>query len=451
MSDRVPVPFHGDGAGVDVMSWGQMSIWQSILVSGRARTLGGVDALPPGTTIADAVATLRFALTRHPALRTRLRFDGVDDGCHLDPGGTPAPRQECAASGVVELELVDAAGDPAGAAAATMERLQRTTFAFAEDWPVRMAVVRDGDVLTHAVGVYLHLVLDAGGLTALMADLAHLGRGAVPPPAGETPLEQARRQATAGALRQDAASLRHLERVLRAAPASRFGPPRTDRPERVSMIRHRSPALLLACRAVAARDGVDTSPVLFAGFAVALARLTGRNPVFAMLMVHNRFRPGLAGSVSAVAQSGACLFDVAGLTVGEAVRRAVQLTIGVYKHAYYDPYRRDEVMARVNEERGEVVDFSCYFNDRRRPGTAAGPAPTEAEVRAAPRGTSRPATEVAIPQQKLFLRVDDAPGALDLTISADERYFDADGMAALAAAIEEVALEAALAPGRPAW
>lgn len=433
------VPFDGTGSGEEDLTWGQLSVWQTTLAYGSSRTVAGIDVLPPGTTVQDAAETLRFVMSRHQALRTRLRFDGG-----------PLPRQVCSTSGQVTLEIVEAGDqDPAELAQAVRRRYQTTDFDYETEWPVRMAVIcRDG-AATHAVVVYLHLMIDANGMRALIADLRHLAPGwetAAPPVTALQPLEQAVRQRTPGARRQADASLRHLRRTLLAAPARRFGPPRhVDQELAFQYVRLRTPATGLAMRTVAARNGVGTSPVLLAAFAVTLARFTGIEPVFVMLMVSNRFRPGLADSVSGITQSSPCLIDVDTPSFDELALRVSHLAMTTYKHAYYDPYERDEVMAEVNRERGEDVDFSCYFNDRRPPDTSPAQPATGAQIRdALALSGVHWEKEIGRPHQKLFLTVDDRDGAIEFTVSGDDRYFTPDDVVTIARGMESTVVEGAL-------
>jgi hypothetical protein len=441
VQERIVVPFRGEGSGVAELTWGQLGIWQSIEASGQSRTLGGVSTVRAGFTVADAVEMLQYALSRHQSLRTRFP---------LGPDGLP--RQECAAAGEVDLDVIDAgpAEDPAEVAAGVFERYQVKHFDYPNEWPVRMAIVRHGGRFTHMVVVYLHLAIDATGQAVLIADLANRGRaGAVAPPVTALqPLEQARRQASPAGQRQCAAALQYFENVLRSVPASRFGPPRHGGEPEFQMLRYRSPATLAAARALAARNATNTSPVLLTAFAVALARCTGKNPVLAMLTVSNRFRPGLADSVSTLSYVSPFMIDLAGVGVAEAISRAAQGTLAAYKNAYCDPYRQDEVWERVNAERGAPVELSCYYNDRRQGVRAAEPAPpTAAQIRAARAASQLDwVQDPEMPGCTLYLYVDDAPGAVDLELSADTRYFAPADLAALVRGIEAVAVEAALDP-----
>jgi hypothetical protein len=440
VADRIAVPFSGHGSGTAPLTWAQLGIWQTIERIGRSSTIGGVSAVPPGTTVERVVHGLRFVVQRHPSLRTRLTFR---DG---------RPWQHVAEAGEVELEVVDAADDPAAVAAAVADRYLNTAFDHRADWPVRMAAVRHRGEVTHSVAVYSHLAVDGTGIAALVADLATMdpatGTGP-PPPEAVQPLDLAARQSLPAAQRQSAASLRHWERVLRTVAPVRL--PRTsfDEAPRMRMVGYRSPAARQAVHAVAARLAVDSSPVLLAAFAVALARVTGVNPVVPLLSVSNRFRPGLAASVSQLAQSSPCVIDVDAPSFDDVVARARKAAMGAYLHAYYDPAARTALMARVARDRGVEVDLGCTFNDRRRQAPdPIGTVDPAALTAAATLGEFRTIARTDLSRQKLYLGIDDVPGAIDLTMSADTRHLPPPAMESLLRTIESVLVAAALTPQR---
>jgi hypothetical protein len=441
--DRILVPFEGAESGVEDLTWSQMALWQSIEESG-SKTVPYVAELPAATTIDQIAENLRFMMGRHQSLRTRLLF-----------GNGPRPRQNCASSGEVALDVVEAGdADPAAVAEAVSERYQKTDFRFETEWPVRMAVVRSHGALTHQVLVILHTAIDAYGLRALMADLAMRDPdtgAACGPVTAMQPLAQARTQNSPAGQRQNEASLAYLERVLNTVTPSRFGPPRYPGDRTIHQITYYSPATLLAIRSVAARAGINTSPVLLASFAVGLARFTGVNPVLAMLLVGNRFRPGLAESVGPQVLMTPYLIDVADITLDEAVGRAAQSALSAYKYAYYNPYEQDEVVERVERERGTEIDFSCFYNDRRlQDRGGAGDPVTEEQIRAAlPRSAVGWEGEIHPPCRKLYFNVGDPPGAIEFLLSADSRYFTEADLTELVHGIEAVAVEIATAGGAP--
>jgi hypothetical protein len=158
---------------------------------------------------------------------------------------------------------------------------------------------------------------------------------------------------------------------------------------------------------------------------VALASLTGGDRVALHLVVSNRFRPGLAGSVSTVAQSCPCVIEVGGAPFEEVARRAWQSSLGAYKHAYYDLAGKEQVSGRLAAERGAEPDWNVFFNDRRVLSRDTGPV----------NGDATPLTSSAlapstltwgerndVPGEKAFLYIKDAPDALCCELWADSHF-----------------------------
>ncbi|HEX5407085.1 MAG TPA: condensation domain-containing protein [Pseudonocardiaceae bacterium] len=441
---QVLVPFAGEGAGVAELTWGQVGFWQGMADGDRSLTMGGVSPPRPGMTVEQVAADLGYLVGRHQALRTRLRM--TDDPFR--------PKQVCSTDGEVALEVVEVTDeDPAMVADTLRIQYEERKFDYEHEWPVRMAAIVADGAVTHVVAVYLHLAIDASALEVLVADLAARDPDALPGPVtAMQPVEQAAQQQTTAARRANIASLRHLERVLRTVSTTRFGPPKYGTDMAFRVIRYQSPATAAAIHVVATRAETNTSSVLIACFAVGLARFTGVNPVLAMLLVSNRFRPGFAESVSPVVQLSPYMIDVADATLGEAVTRATASVFNTYKTAYYDPFQQDEVVDRVNAERGEDIDLSCFYNDRRMTdrGPQAGPLPTADEIRAAlPLSRYEWEYEPDIPQRKLYVNVGEVDGAIEFVMSADTRYFSEQDMIDVLRDMEAVAVETALDPSAP--
>lgn len=444
MRDRVLVPFSGPGEGVGLLSWGQRGLWQTTLTEGKSVTMAGVIEPPAGTTVQALVEAQQFAMGRHQSLRTRLRFD--EDG---------TIRQVVSSSGTTSMELVDAGtDDPAEVAAAELARLQSYDFDYVAEWPIRTATILSNGAVTHFLAVYLHLALDAFGLQVLLDDLA--GRDPVTglsdrPVTGMSPLEQARWQQTPAAQRHCDASLRHLEKVLRTVALDRFAEPPVDQPASYPRLEFRSPAIRSALRAISQRKNMDTSQVLLGVFAIAVTRVSGTNPFVTMLAVSNRFRPGLANSVSVVAQISPCLIDLADCTLDQAIGRARRAAVSAYKYGFYDPPQRVALIERIAAERGRKVDLSCFFSDRRTERDQQ-PAPIDlADLAGAVRSSSyrwRPELE-EIPE-KIYLSVDNDDEAVLLQLSADTRHLSPERIIALAQDIEATAVQAALDADQPA-
>jgi len=440
-ADQILVPFRGEGSGAGDLTWGQQGIWKTMERTGRTMNIGGVLALPDGAPLDEFEMVLRFLVSRHQSLRTRLRF--VDDAM---------PQQVVSEAGEVPLDVVgiDPTDDADAAAEELRHRYEFTPFDHAHEWPVRMGVIRRGSALTHLVVQYGHLAVDGLGIEAAVRDLAHLDRAtgtATVPVAGVRPLELAAQQRTGAGERQTAKSLRYWESLLGSIPTRRFGGESSPRQPRFWEIVCRSPAMHLAMRAIAARTRSDTSHVLLAAYAVTLARITGRNPSVAQVLVNNRFRPGFADSVSHLTQTGICAIDVADSGFDEVVARAWKAATSAYLHGYYSTLAQHELLARVDRERGEDIDISYYVNDRRDQGNPPGAPPTDDEIRAAlPLTTLGWGRKLDTYDGTFYLHVDSVPDAIEFAIWADTGHFAPDVIQACARELEAVTVGAALDP-----
>ncbi|HZM82965.1 MAG TPA: condensation domain-containing protein [Candidatus Limnocylindrales bacterium] len=439
-TERVPVAFKGEGAGVGELSWGQQALWNGMRDSGESLTMTAPRQLGPGATIEDFVAELGFYLSQYQAMRTLLRFE--PDGHTL---------QVVHSSGIAEIEVYDAGDrDPAELAAEVETHYATTVFDYQREWPIRWALVRKDGVLTHAVTAISHHVADGASAMAMFEDLRDRDpvTGRPPRPPGIQPLAQAELQQTASARRHNDAAVRYWEEQLRLIPPTMFPAARPEAtgerfPGRFWETDYSSPALLLGLRAVATRLQVSTGAVLYAAFASALSLTTGVNPVFSTVTVNNRFRPGLANAGGPMAQLGLCTLDVAGASFDELVLRARRRLLTAQKYAYYAPYENDRLVDRVGRERGVTFDLRCMFNDRR---SEDGPIETvagEAEIRAAIPATTVNWREVDRLHQRLMIHVNEHPEALTALVQVDTAYLGRDDMDALLRRMEATVIAAA--------
>jgi hypothetical protein len=410
--ERILVPFAGSGSGVGELTWGQRDIWEGMTRLRSSLGVGGVVPLAEGTTVEDVAGMLRFLMSRHQSLRTRLRFE---------PGG--APRQVVSSAGEVPLDVVDTddASDPCRVAAAQWDRYYHREFDYEAEWPIRMAVVRHRGAATHLVALCCHLATDGFGAEVLRADLGHRHADPVPPVTALQPLDQARWQESPAGRRHSAASLRYWAGVLRAVPSRRFPEP-PEKPEpRFREVNFRSPAMHLAALGVAARTGVGSTSVLLAALAVALAEITGVTPVFTQLVVNNRFRPGLAEAVSPLCGAGFCVLDAAGVPFAQAVERAWQEKLRACKHAYYDPDGMWDLLARIGQERHDTIDRACIFNDRRAQNRQEATSPVSPAGLDAARAhtTLRWVPPLNAASEPFFCYVNDVPDTIDISVAID--------------------------------
>ena len=373
-SSEIRVEFHGDEAGTGELTWAQPGILRASLRNDRTMNLAFPIPPPEGASLADVADMLRFMVSRHPALRTRLRFA---DG----PSGDRHPQQVIAASGEVPLHIVDIGDDddPAAAVEELRSRYEFTRFDYENEFPVRMGVIQQSGVPVQLVVGYNHVMVDGSGLAVLDQDFQHFGRtaGEATAPAGGLPLELARKQDSAAGRRQSERAIQYWAAQLGRLPAWRLEEPGSRDEPRFPGSWCARPLWKLGMRAVAARTEADASSVLLAAYSAAVVRVFGRDPSVAQIVVSNRFRPGFASMVSQVSQNGICVVDVADATFDQVVARARKATTGASFYAYYDPAACDAMLDETAARRGQPLDVDWCLNDLR---GMAGPADDGSEV-----------------------------------------------------------------------
>lgn len=433
----VPVPFQGGGAETADLSWGQAEIWSAMVAQESSLPLGGVAPLP-GKDVDDVVAALRWTIGRHRALRTRLRFE---------PDGRI--RQKVSADGEFTLHVMDVPddGDPADVAADAEAGFRATIFDYEHEWPLRMAAIRHHGVVTHLVGVFCHLTLDLEGMTALfrggLGTLLLTDTDATTLPAtddGPDALAQVAWQRSPAGQRHNKAVQRYWTRQLARVDTGRFTDTDDERSPRHWQATLRSPAAYRAMRAISARTTADSSAVLLAAAAVATARSTGRDPAVFQIVVSNRFRPGMADSVSPIAQSCLCVIDVADAPFDDVIARAARSARNAYLNSYFDRDGMEELIAELGTERGAPIDLTCFYNDRRAPENRMLTEPTtpaaESTIIWGPHSDS--------PFEPLFVHINDVPGdVVEVLLQADTRCFPPTHMQAFLDDFESTLLAAA--------
>ena len=306
--------------------------------------------------------------------------------------------------------------------------------------------MRHRGALTHLVTTLSHFATDALGAFSMFRDF--VGRdpvtGAAPGPAPSQPLDLALKQREVSGRRQSEASLRFWEQHLRELPGGADPGVPASRRARYRQLSLNSPAMSLAVGVVARRTGAEASDVLLAAFAIALAQVGGASPVAAQTLVSNRFRPGLGRMVGNVSQAGLFVLDVAGVTVDEAVLRTRRAAMRTYKHAYFDPREWGAMFARLESERGAPFEI-CYYNDRPAEHRASeGEAEHDgAGLRAALALTETEWSELEYFNERLMVTVDDARGAVKVSVFADTGYVPPAEMEDLARRMEAVLVGAA--------
>ncbi|ACU69806.1 condensation domain protein [Catenulispora acidiphila DSM 44928] len=439
MTDRIVVPFEGPGAGIGELTWGQQKVWTLMQQAGTSLSMGGAVPVADGRTVQDLAVELAFFMCRYASMRVRIRSG--EDGAVV---------QEVSGSGAHALGIIDVADDedPALTAQRLADQWDATPFDHAQEWPIRMAAVRARGVVTHVVVTISHVATDGAGIAVMLTDLAErdpvTGEPKNPAPT-MGPLELAAQQRTPAGQRQNEASLRHWERILRSASPLRFGP-HVDRGEpRYRRAYFESRALHMASKAVAARLGAPESSVMLAGYAVVVARLTGINPSLIQVVVSNRFRPGIADVSHPLSVNGLFMADAANVSFDEAVERTQRASALCSKYAYYDPRQLEELRARISEERGDVIELSCLFNDRRLGADTdvSMPAPSRQALDAArDESTFRWGEPFAEYLDKLMVQVSATSDAVELEVQVDTHHVSANEARALVLELESLVVRA---------
>src|SRR5690606_16349520 len=103
------------------------------------------------------------------------------------------------------------------------------------------------------------------------------------------------------------------------------------------------------------------------------------------------------------------------------------------KSAYYDPLALHELFATVGQERGEVLDMSCFFNDSRRSRVDGGPeVATRSELdRALEHSDLRWEEQRDKATERVFMNVNESASTLEYSITADTWYWPPDDLEAL--------------------
>ncbi|MFB9412935.1 condensation domain-containing protein [Dactylosporangium matsuzakiense] len=430
LSERIAVPFEGEGAGEGPLSWGQQSIWKEMATAGSSLALGAVRELEPGTTAGQYVEEYRFYLSRYQSMRTLLAFSadgGVSQVVH--------------ASGTAGIDVYDAGDrDPAAVAAEVSAQHYAVPFDYEREWPMRVALIRRAGELTHLVVTLAHHVADPTAAMAMFEDFSDRDSGEPLRPPGLQPLEQARLQQSPSALRQHEAALRHWETQLLAAPSPRLPPPSATAPAEFWELDLLSPTLYSGLRLIAARLGVTTTPVLYAAFTSALARATDTSTVATMITVNNRFRPGLADAAGHMSQHGLCTIDVtAADTFDDLVLLSRRRLLTAQKHAYYAQADVDALIARLTRDHGVNLDHLCLFNNRRTEDTFIDPAPTRPDAPTTLEWRRLPSLH-----QPLMVHVNDAEDALSIRAQFATAAISRTDLTALLHQTESTVLTAAL-------
>ena len=451
-TEQIPVRFSGPGAGCASLTWGQKHVLHNMEESGQTLNMSDVQPLPPGTKVSEVAATLAGLMSRHPALRTR--FPAAQDG---------SMRQVAAESGELFLEVADMPEHPDEAEfEARIHEIRYaqalTPFDHAQEWPMRMAVIRQRGLATYWLWTASHMVGDAMSMAMWQGELGYgIFAGRSPDPSAIGMLELARLEQTPRLLQINDRAMRYWESQLLQVPPLTFGPARYPgrQGQRYWHGQFNSRAAYLAMLAIAQRLRTDTSWVLMALLAIAVGRATGVTPLTTKYIVSNRYRPGYRQVMAPLSQSAAVTVDVAGVSVAEAVARARRATTDGALNGYFDQTTLAELMARLDARRGHPAQITCHINDPRihvRKWTEAQTRTrqvTQAEIQDA-LGETWFSWDGTVPgghfTDQAFLTITETPDTLLLQLVFDLGCLTEAQAEGLTREVEQVAVEAAADP-----
>ncbi|MEU3457365.1 condensation domain-containing protein [Micromonospora sp. NPDC006766] len=438
--------FHGGRAASGPLTWGQRAMWRTgeefeSPATYRVLSLPRTLAVPVRADVAvpRALRAVGALVARHESLRTRIRQR--DGELH----------QEAAATGRLPV-LVHAVprprDDPDGrsAAADLAARLDERRFDLVAEWPLRVALVTVADRVRQVVVVFSHSTVDFHTAETVLRDLRMLLRGSLDTPPGLQSLDLAERERRAEVRRSERAVAYWVRQLacLTASLADPAGPGAAPRHRRGALV---SPAVHHAARLVATRHGVTTATVLLAATVAVTSAARTRDSCGVIVMANNRFQPGYDLAVGTLNQIGLCRLDLADQPgFAELLSRARRAALDAYRHAYYDPTALERALTDLGHDHRTALAPFCYLNDvRSSPDVGIGAAgPDEAALRAmAARGAFRWLPELAGFPWRCRLQVFDAPGAVELVVTADTRYLPAERAERLLRDVEALLVEAA--------
>ncbi|WP_432991117.1 condensation domain-containing protein [Dactylosporangium sp. CA-233914] len=432
------IAFAGARSGTGPATWGQSAIWDVVRRLGddaaRYNVSGGLPLDPP-LPLPRLHEVVRALLRRHDSLHTTLRT--LDDG-----------RLEQVVHAGGEVELHTRACEPADVletAYAFYHELQAIPFDAERQLPIRVGAVLAGGSVGYVILSLSHTATDGWGLRGLLADCAALCAGrALPDDERQQPLEEAAYQTSDKGRRRDAAARRSWLAKLASGPASQF-PQRAGRPAAPAFPNAvlNSPALALALDRVAAGLEVNQGSVLLAAAAAAAARLGGAPDAVFQVVVNNRFLPGMAGTVNTIAQEGLLLLPDTAEDFAALVRRTFGAALSAQRHAYYDKLALNRDIAGLRA----ACDHSCFINDTRGLMPVLGYAKPADE----PLDSARERTTLSWPLEHaprrnttFALDAQDAPGSLELAMTADAAVLPRPDMERFLFGIEDLVVTQAL-------
>ncbi|GAA3174639.1 condensation domain-containing protein [Nonomuraea roseoviolacea] len=410
------------------LTWGQQDIWRAVLAAAPQEHYLNIARVFPGprrpVTVERAGRALDALVARHESLRTRLT------------GPREAPLQLLWPAARPHVEITS---EPAHV---VRDRLAAEPFRYADEWPLRVAFVVDGEHVRDVVLVLCHLAADGHAADLVVRDFRLLLiRDALPPVTAATPRELAAWQRSEEGTRVSGRAVAFwLEEHARMDPVPDAAlVPETPRFVEATMS---STALAAAAQAMAARHRVSSSTVLLAAAMRLAGGLTGQRHCGMRVIVNNRFAADRRDVVSTISQEGLVVLDLDTPSFGDLVRQGWSAAMRAYRQAWFDPYAMEEAVSAAGPG---IRSFGC-FNDQRlvqrdEPGAAS---PDERALRAAAERTEVARTDAMDRNICDFrLHLGGEPGRMEVSLYADTALLGPAGIERYLRDLETLVVDAA--------
>jgi hypothetical protein len=446
--DQLEVAFRADADGTFPMTWGQQDFWRhkirryadpEIRNFNIPVVVDLIDEACP-TDQATVVAALRRLVERNQSLHAHF--------CDSPGGGLI---QQVVRSGTFMLGLRQSTPAASRAIAeALAAELAVQPFDHEAEWGVRLGLVCAGPSARHLAFAISHLVVDGGGVMALIDDFFDLLRtsgDSGEPRRRWQPSDQATRELSERGTRRTRAAIRHWRRHLERIPPSMFAVALPAGQPRFRGLRMESRALAHAAARLAADCQVSVGCAVLAATALALTALSGQPTCVLVLVVGNRYDEDIRGMLGPASQDGLFVVDLPGGTIADAVRATHRAATVAYFCGHYDPEKIEELVEVVAAERGVRFDLTLLYNDLSVFADDAGDnglPVSEADARKLLGDT------VIVPErtwegQLCKMYVSAVPGAdtCRLTMVGDSAYLPLDSIRAVLCGVEKIVFEAA--------
>ncbi|MEH1014253.1 condensation domain-containing protein [Micromonospora sp. CPCC 206060] len=305
--------------------------------------------VPDGTELADVLAAIGAAVSRHEGLRTILT-DGPDG----------LLRQRLLADGEFPVEIVPAGDRPDADVAQVVDRLRATPLSLTGGLPFGAAVVTRDNRPYRVVAAISHLAVDASAVRVLL--------GAVESgPAPLQPRELALKEADPVTRRRGERAVAYW-RAEAARAALPFAVPRPGTDHGAYQLALTSAPAAARLENLAQKTELNSSALLLGAVAVALGAAVGERDLFLQLVTSNRHLPRMADYVGVLAQLGPLVTDLDPDQPFTALARRVQeQSLKTYRSAYWSPADLDVGLRADGRSADGVLGATFTFNDARGP------------------------------------------------------------------------------------